>query len=496
MAAVEARELVVGPGTPGLAEKGALGVHDPHVGLRSAAVDGQPRRCRAAAGLIAALRRPCMNGDVTFGWWAPRSPSSVGAAPTRPSWWRACAVTRTGWSSTSSCCSTPTPTGWRRWAAWPGASCGAQGWRGNLVTTDDRRPGHRRRRLRHRAAAGGRAGGPSHRRDHSRRLRLHRARRRPGPGGLAKALRTVPVVLDIAEETADHAAPGAWLVDFTNPVGIVTQALVDEGHRAVGLCNVAIHVQRRHRPLPGRRSRHRRARARGAQPPDLGPLGHRRRGRPPARAARPVRLPSSSWRAAFPSGSAGSRCPALLLPALLLLPRRGAAEQSAPGYAPRAEVVAELEAELLAEYRDPNLVTKPAKLSWRGGAFYSEAAVRLDRLPPRRHRRHPGGRCAQRRRPPRPARRRRGRGSVHGRTATGPTRWPSGLSRRRWPGWSPTARRTSTWPSRPPGRGAGTAMIRALVANPLVGQYPQADELADALLAANREYLPRFFPDG
>ncbi len=35
------------------------------------------------------------------------------------------------------------------------------------------------------------------------------------------------------------------MVDFTNPVGIVTQALVDDGHRAVGLCNVAIHVQRR-----------------------------------------------------------------------------------------------------------------------------------------------------------------------------------------------------------------------------------------------------------
>ena len=41
------------------------------------------------------------------------------------------------------------------------------------------------------------------------------------------------------------ANPGAWLVDFTNPVGIVTQALLDEGHRAVGLCNVAIWAQRR-----------------------------------------------------------------------------------------------------------------------------------------------------------------------------------------------------------------------------------------------------------
>src|SRR2546421_5674192 len=66
-----------------------------------------------------------------------------------------------------------------------------------------------------------------------------------GPGGFAKALRTVPVVLDIAEATARHGAKDAWVVDFTNPVGIVTQALLDEGHRAIGLCNVAIGFQRR-----------------------------------------------------------------------------------------------------------------------------------------------------------------------------------------------------------------------------------------------------------
>src|SRR3954465_9840614 len=66
-----------------------------------------------------------------------------------------------------------------------------------------------------------------------------------GPGGFAKALRTVPVVLDIAERVADRGAPDAWLVDFTNPVGIVVRALLDAGHRAIGLCNVAITFQRR-----------------------------------------------------------------------------------------------------------------------------------------------------------------------------------------------------------------------------------------------------------
>src|SRR3954467_9449673 len=65
-----------------------------------------------------------------------------------------------------------------------------------------------------------------------------------GAGGLAKALRTVPVVLEIAEVVRKRAAADAWIVDFTNPVGIVTRALLNAGHRAVGLCNVAIGFQR------------------------------------------------------------------------------------------------------------------------------------------------------------------------------------------------------------------------------------------------------------
>ncbi len=65
-----------------------------------------------------------------------------------------------------------------------------------------------------------------------------------GAGGLAKALRTVPVVLEIADRVRELAADDAWIVDFTNPVGIVTRSLLDAGHRAVGLCNVAIGMRR------------------------------------------------------------------------------------------------------------------------------------------------------------------------------------------------------------------------------------------------------------
>jgi len=54
----------------------------------------------------------------------------------------------------------------------------------------------------------------------------------------------VPIVIEIAEQTARRGAKDAWVVDFTNPVGIVMQALLDEGHRAIGLCNSAIGFQR------------------------------------------------------------------------------------------------------------------------------------------------------------------------------------------------------------------------------------------------------------
>src|SRR3954467_15163001 len=71
-----------------------------------------------------------------------------------------------------------------------------------------------------------------------------------GAGGLAKALRTVPVVLDVAEKVR-ATAPHAWSLHFTTPVGIIARALLQAGRRAVGLCNVAIGFQRRFAALLG-----------------------------------------------------------------------------------------------------------------------------------------------------------------------------------------------------------------------------------------------------
>ena len=89
-----------------------------------------------------------------------------------------------------------------------------------------------------------RPGGPAARRDLAARVRLHRPgdhrgrRVRQGAADRAGRARSSP------NGSAPRASPDAWIIDFTNPVGIVTRALLDAGHRAVGLCNVAIGFQR------------------------------------------------------------------------------------------------------------------------------------------------------------------------------------------------------------------------------------------------------------
>ncbi|MFB6615433.1 6-phospho-beta-glucosidase [Streptomyces sp. NPDC085524] len=198
-----------------------------------------------------------------------------------------------------------------------------------------------------------------------------------GAGGLAKALRTVPVVLDIAERVR-RANPGAWIVDFTNPVGIVTRALLAAGHRAVGLCNVAIGFQRRFAALLD------------VAPADVH-LDHV--GLNHLTWERGVRLGGPDGEDLLPrllaehgeSIAAQLHLPRAVLDRLGVVPsyylRYFYAHDEVVrelGTGPsRAAKVAAMEQELLGLYADPALDEKPALLAERGGAFYSEAAVDL-----------------------------------------------------------------------------------------------------------------------
>jgi 6-phospho-beta-glucosidase len=62
-----------------------------------------------------------------------------------------------------------------------------------------------------------------------------------GPGGLFKGLRTIPVILEICKEI-EELCPDAWLINFTNPAGMVTEAILRYSNlkKVVGLCNVPI----------------------------------------------------------------------------------------------------------------------------------------------------------------------------------------------------------------------------------------------------------------
>jgi 6-phospho-beta-glucosidase len=197
-----------------------------------------------------------------------------------------------------------------------------------------------------------------------------------GAGGFAKAMRTVPVILELAERVAERA-PGAWIVDFTNPVGIVTRALLDAGHRAVGLCNVAITFQRRF------------ARLLEVVPErvlvDQVGLNH-------LTWIRAVRLDGEDVLPDLLAEHGDELADDIELPRSVLddlgaIPsyylhyfyaHDRVLEEQRHGV-PRAQTVAEIERGLLELYRDPSLDTKPELLEQRGGAFYSEAAVGLVR---------------------------------------------------------------------------------------------------------------------
>jgi 6-phospho-beta-glucosidase len=195
-----------------------------------------------------------------------------------------------------------------------------------------------------------------------------------GPGGWAKALRTIPPTLEIAEELALRS-PNAWLIDFANPVSIVTQALLDEGHRAVGLCNVAVNIQQRaaaHFNVP----------LNDVEVESVG-LNHASWFREITVSGAPQmeRLVRSSpallaeWGACSEVDVAREGC----IPSYYLRYYQEHAtvleEQRREGT--RAPKVARIEAELLQMFDDQSLTQKPALLTERGGANYSTAALDL-----------------------------------------------------------------------------------------------------------------------
>ena len=312
-----------------------------------------------------------------------------------------------------------------------------------------------------------------------------------GPGGFAKALRTVPVVLELAEEAERRAAPGAWLVDFTNPVGIVTQALLDHGRRAIGLCNSAIGFQRSFAAELG-------VAADRVELEHVG-LNHLTWVRA-VRVDGADRLPELLDRHAE-TIAAGLGLPAALLRTLGAVPSYYLRYYYATGEVleeqrrnpSRAEQVMAIERELLELYRDPALDTKPELLERRGGAFYSEAAAALIASL------HAGTGDVQ-------VVDVRNDGALPDLPDDAVVEVPARIDRDgahplplaplapELLGLVQQAKAYERLAVRAAVAGDRTVALKALLANPLVREYRVAEPLLDALLDSSRAYLPRFFP--
>ncbi|AYA77636.1 6-phospho-beta-glucosidase [Bacillus sp. Y1] len=207
-----------------------------------------------------------------------------------------------------------------------------------------------------------------------------------GPGGLFKAFRTIPVILDICREM-EELCPNAWLINFTNPAGMVTEAVLKHTKiKVVGLCNVPIGMEMGVAKLLD--VDHSRVRI------DFAGLNHLVYGldvfvngksvkkevisllTDPNKAITMQNIHAMGWEPEFLQALNVLPCPyhnyyyksGNMLEEELNKFREGNI---------RAEVVKRLEEDLFELYKDPSLDIKPPQLEKRGGAYYSDAAVRL-----------------------------------------------------------------------------------------------------------------------
>lgn len=208
-----------------------------------------------------------------------------------------------------------------------------------------------------------------------------------GPGGLFKGLRTIPVILSICREM-ETLCPDAWLINFTNPAGMVTEAVLRYSNirKVVGLCNVPIGMEMGAAKLLN--VEHSRIRI------DFAGLNHMVYGLDvyldgvsvkqkvidlithPEQSVTMQNIVALGWEPEFLKALNVFPCPYHQY----YYKTREMVEKeikNAETAGTRAEVVKKLEDELFELYQNEELAIKPPQLEKRGGAYYSDAAVRL-----------------------------------------------------------------------------------------------------------------------
>lgn len=208
-----------------------------------------------------------------------------------------------------------------------------------------------------------------------------------GAGGLFKALRTVPVILDIAKDIKE-LCPNAWLINFTNPAGIVTEALLRYGvhKKVIGVCNVPIGMEFGVAELLGVEK--------DRVTIDFAGLNHMVYGQRVYLDGKDIteevinkmvkgediqgvaNIASLGWDPAFIKAFGVLTCPYHRY----YYKKKDMLDNELKEFAEgktRAEVVMKLEERLFELYKDENLDVKPEELSKRGGAHYSDVACNV-----------------------------------------------------------------------------------------------------------------------
>ena len=167
-----------------------------------------------------------------------------------------------------------------------------------------------------------------------------------GAGGIFKAFRTIPVILDIVEDMKE-LCPNAWLINFTNPSGMVTEAVIKYGKwdRCIGLCNVPT-IAMMKEPI-----------ALNVDPNEL--------------IYQFVGLNHFHWHKVYDKD--GNELTSKVIDAMLDGKDVGlpANINNVPFFGEQIREMNMIPCEL---YKNPNLDHKPEELSKRGGAYYSDAA--------------------------------------------------------------------------------------------------------------------------
>ena len=309
-----------------------------------------------------------------------------------------------------------------------------------------------------------------------------------GPGGFAKALRTIPVMLDIAGEVT-ALAPQAWLINFTNPSGIITEAVHRyRTHRIIGLCNAPVGLQRDLARAFGVGTEAVRMEYLG-----LNHLSFARRVFVNGKDVTGVALANAA-EGADPVAAEYIRAIGMIPSGYLryyyaheqVLRKAKAAART------RGEEVEEIERELLKEYEDPALAKKPERLSLRGGAHYSDAALAvIESLGSDAGQEHIVNVL--------------NKGAIEGLPddvvvelpasigAAGPAPREMGALPLCVRGLVQAVKAYEQLTVKAGAEGDRAAALQALIAHPLVRSVDIARQLLDRLLEAHRQYLPQFF---